>query len=667
MRYRLAIALSFLAFSPAHADPAAPATTTEAVTTPPKIPVDVFVDPGFLRGPMLSPDGERLLFREYLSDKTFLGIKGVADPKIVHIAIPEKHSLNWYRWAGSGRILVSLSGVTYVEGEEYPVSMLIRYDINTGQALPLGRKIQGLRGDDVLYVDPAGQYLLLGLQQTIYDYPSVYRVELTDNKLTEIIKPQNSIWEWIADDAGVVRMGISYVNRATKIYYRNSNDAKFALISKIKDDVDEEAQNEELLEVVRVVSGKDEGYVLSNKETGRFALYKFNYLTREIGEKVYDHAENDITSFELSEDGSALEAITFTDERDRIVWFNEAYKKRQRALEKALPGQEVWLQSRSRDGNRTVVFSTSPTDPGSYFLYDAAAKRLDRLAGLNDKLDPAQLAVTKYVRYPARDGLSVPAYLTLPVGRNAKGLPLIILPHGGPFGVRDTLDYSTEVQFLANRGYAVLQPNYRGSSSYGEEYYKRGEGQIGRAMQDDLDDGMDWLVKQGIADPARVCVVGSSYGGYAALWGVLRNPERYRCAASFAGVTDWKTQLKYDRRSLESRYHRQWQDQVRGEKEFDLDTVSPVRTVASLQRPILLTHGDEDSNVPFSQYKSMVTALKKAGKTADLHVYEGEGHGFDNPDNEKDWLTRLEAFLAKHNPADTGDGTTPPAPAPTAR
>lgn len=666
MKYRLAITFALLALSPANAAPAAPATATEAATVPPKIPADIFVAPGFLRGPIISPDGARLLFRESLDDKTFLGIKKIAEDRIIHLAIPEKHSLNWYRWAGSSRILVSISGVTYLEGAEYPVSMLIRYDVDTGQALPLGRKVQGLRGDDVLHVDPEGQYLLLGLQQTVYDYPGVYRVELADNKLTEIIKPQSSIWEWIADDAGVVRMGISYINRATKIYYRNSNDAKFALISKIRNDVDEETQNDELLEVVRVVSGKDEGYVLSNKETGRFGLYKFNYLTREIGEKVFDHAENDVTSFELNDDGSALESITFTDERDRIVWFDEVYKKRQRALEKALPGQEVWLQSRSRDGNRTVIFSTSPTDPGSYYLYDAAAKRLDRLAGLNDKLDPAQLAVTKYVRYPARDGLSIPAYLTLPVGRPAKALPLIILPHGGPFGVRDTLDYSTEVQFLANRGYAVLQPNYRGSSSYGEAYYKRGEGQIGRAMQDDLDDGMDWLVEQGIADPARVCVVGSSYGGYAALWGVLRNPERYRCAASFAGVTDWKTQLRYDRKSLESRYHREWQDKVRGEKEFDLDTVSPVRMVASLQRPILLTHGDEDSNVPFSQYKSMVAALKKAEKQVDLHVYQGEGHGFDNPDNEKDWLIRLEAFLAKHNPADIVGATMTPAPAPTA-
>lgn len=310
------------------------------------------------------------------------------------------------------------------------------------------------------------------------------------------------------------------------------------------------------------------------------------------------------------------------------------------------------MLSRSRDGKKMTVYSTSPTDPGSYYIFEPGAGRLHRFAGVNDRINPSQLAVTKYLRYLARDGLSIPTYLTLPVGRAPKALPLIIMPHGGPYGVRDTLDYNSEVQFLANRGYAVLQPNFRGSESYGEDFFKRGEGQIGRAMQDDLDDAMDWLVKDGVADPARVCIVGASYGGYAALWGVIRNPERYRCAASFAGVTDFKSQLKYSLKTLKTRYRREWQTTVKGDADFDLDLVSPAKHAARLSRPVLITHGDEDSNVPFSQYKTMVAALKKANKAAETHVYKGEGHGFADDQNEKDWLDRLEAFLAKHNPAD---------------
>jgi dipeptidyl aminopeptidase/acylaminoacyl peptidase len=265
------------------------------------------------------------------------------------------------------------------------------------------------------------------------------------------------------------------------------------------------------------------------------------------------------------------------------------------------------------------------------------------------------MAPAKYISYPARDGLEIPAYLTLPKGRVPKALPLVILPHGGPYSVRDLPDYDAEVQFLANRGYAVLRPNYRGSDSYGEEFYKKGEGQIGRKMQDDLDDGMDWLVKEGIVDPSRVCLVGGSYGGYAALWGVIRNPERYRCAASFAGVTDYKAQMKYDFKSIGSRYRKDWRSTLQGAEEFDLDNVSPSKQAHKISRPILLAHGDSDSRVPFTQFDGMLDAAKKSGtkKFIESHVYKEEGHGFSDAANQKDWLVRLEAFLAKHTAPQT--------------
>jgi dipeptidyl aminopeptidase/acylaminoacyl peptidase len=633
-----------------HSEPQSGTSNPSAI--PPKIPTDVFVNPGVFKRPIISPDGTRIAYRVYWKNQTYLNVKNFGDGQIQQNAIPPKHSLNWYKWAGPDQLLISLNTLTRIGSDEVPTSRLLRYDVKTKNVLTLGRLSQGFIGDDVLYIDPEGKFVLMSIQRSIYEYPGVFRVELADNKLTEIVRPQSQIWEWIADDEGIIRMGIAHTNGITWIYYRRNNEDKFKMIGKIKDKDDDEKKKNNLLEVVRVVSGKDEGYVLSNEKTGRFALFKFNYLTREVGELVYEHPENDLTSFSLNDKGSALESVTYTDDRDRIVWFDSFYKTRQNALEKVLPGQEVWLQSRSRDGNKTIVFTTSPTDPGSYYLYDAPAKKLDRLVGINDAIEPSEMALTKYVHFPARDGLSIPAYLTLPVGREPKALPLIILPHGGPFGVRDTLDFNTEVQFLANRGYAVLQPNFRGSDSYGEPFYKKGEGQIGRTMQDDLDDGVDWLVKDGIVDPARVCIVGSSYGGYAALWGVIRNPERYRCGASFAGVTDWRSQLRFDSRSLQSRYARKWEGQIRGDEEFDLDLVSPVKLAGNLQKPILLTHGEDDTNVPLSQFKSMVSALKKAGKSADTHVYTNEGHGFDDPENEKDWLNRLEAFLAKHNPAD---------------
>ncbi|HEX8379211.1 MAG TPA: S9 family peptidase [Allosphingosinicella sp.] len=255
------------------------------------------------------------------------------------------------------------------------------------------------------------------------------------------------------------------------------------------------------------------------------------------------------------------------------------------------------------------------------------------------------------VRYAARDGLPVPAYLTLPVGRPAKGLPLIVMPHGGPF-IRDSWVYEPWVQFLANRGYAVLQPNFRGSTGYGKAYVEAASGQFGRKMQDDLDDGVAWLTERGIVDPKRVCMMGASYGGYAAMWAAVRNPDLYRCSVSFAGISDIPSMLRYDRsKFVATRYYRDWRDRIRGPEDFDLKNVSPINRAREIRVPMLIAHGEKDSNVPANQSKRLHEALRKAGIPHEYVTYPEEGHGFQKVENSVDFLKRVDAFLAKHNPA----------------
>jgi dipeptidyl aminopeptidase/acylaminoacyl peptidase len=215
------------------------------------------------------------------------------------------------------------------------------------------------------------------------------------------------------------------------------------------------------------------------------------------------------------------------------------------------------------------------------------------------------------------------------------------------------LRYNSEVQLLANRGYVVLQPNYRGSDSYGIDYYKRGFGEWGRKMQDDLDDGMDWLVARGIVDPKRACLVGGSYGGYAAAWGATRNPERYRCVSCFAGVFNLRKQLSYDKDFLSSSSYREYKSTLRGADSFDLDAVSPQFGAARLQVPLLLIHGDDDHTVPIEQSKEYDSALTEARKPHEFYVIKGEGHGFyEQKDSFAFYLGKLETFLARYNPAD---------------
>lgn len=620
-----------------------------------KIDTAIFADAGHITRPYISPDGSKIVYREQIAGKTYLTTKFLDKKDSYRVAMPKDTDLLWYRWAGDQKLIFSAASLRKYAGQraaanEFRQTEMYVINIATRSTHYVGPEKAGPDGDNIMFVDPKGEYLIMSVRQSVYKYPSVFRIDIDTNESEEIVSDQLKIWNWITDNKGVVRVGISHRAKAIHIYYRSREGEKFRKIGKLKDSDDEDEKEEALIDINHIAAEADEGYILSNKETGRFALYKFNFLTREAGEMVFGHDENDVTNYQMNNDGSQLESVRYTDSRDRIKWFDEALAKQQRLLDRTLVGQEVWIASKTKDNGKMVILSTSPTDPGSYYLYEPAARKMDRFAGVNDKLSPEQLSVTKYEIYPSRDGTIIPAYVTLPKGREAKNLPLIIMPHGGPFGVRDTLDYNAEIQFLANRGYVVLQPNFRGSGSYGEKYYEKGKGQIGRAMQDDLDDGMDWLVERGIVDAQKVCIVGASYGGYAALWGVTRNPERYRCAASFAGVTDWKKQLRYDRRFFRNRYTRDWEDQIKGEDDFDLDDVSPVTLIDQLKRPILLVHGEKDSIVPFSQFTLYKDKLEDRRADAVFVTYEDEGHGLSDPENMKDWLDQLESFLQKHNP-----------------
>lgn len=630
----------------------APSATPPAEAPPPKIPTLALAKDSGIGTMKLSPDGKLIALRSTTKDSISIAVLDAATKDVLHrLALPQRNNLEWFRWAGNGKLLFSLSTPTVSFGEEARLSRLFFYDLAT-KAMPfIGRPDMGLEGDDVLFVDPAGEYLLLAMQRTIYDYPSVWRFALTEKPIKgvkEVQRPTQGIWEWFADDAGIVRMGMAFAGGKVRVLYRAKPDDPLREIAKITED----NADDKVWDVLRITSGSDEGLVLKPDDNGRIAVRKFNYATRQVGEVIYAAPGWDVDEALTDKDGKLLAAF-YTDDRDRAVWFEPKLKSLYARLEKAIPDQHVWIVSRADDDSRMLVWAGNEANPGQTFLFDAAKRSLDSFSAELPDLDRSLTASPKPIRYTARDGTAIYGYLTLPRGRPAKKLPLIVMPHGGPYGVRDKLEFDSTVQLLANRGYAVIQPNYRGSGGYGESFAELGAGQIGRAMQDDLDDAMDWAVKEGIADPARVCMVGASYGGYAALWAAIRNPERYRCAVSFAGVTDWKKQLKYDANFFTRKGAKSWRTRIQGEDaNFDLDVVSPVAQIARLTRPVLVTHGEDDSNVPFKQFLLLRDAATKAGKPIETLTFAGEGHGFADDANEARYLDAIEAFLAKHNPAD---------------
>lgn len=322
-------------------------------------------------------------------------------------------------------------------------------------------------------------------------------------------------------------------------------------------------------------------------------------------------------------------------------------------LGQALPQSRVTILDITDDRSRMLVLQSGPADPGALYVFTPADRNLALFAEYRPEVPAALLVEPTSIRYEARDGTSIQAYLTLPRGRDAKDLPLIVHPHGGPYGVRDTDRYNDMVQLLANRGYAVIQPNFRGSGGFGEAFELLGNGQIGRAMQDDLDDAVAHLVSEGLVDLQRVCILGSSYGGFAALWGAIRNPEIYRCAVSFAGVTHFERQLNYDSDYFFGRNRGRWWDRVDGDQtNFDLDDVSPAVQVRRLTRPVLLVHGEEDNVVPYDQYELMVDRADDADIEIETLSFEEAAHGFTRPEDEQAYYDAVVDFLERHNPAD---------------
>jgi dipeptidyl aminopeptidase/acylaminoacyl peptidase len=648
-----ALSLAVMASSLGAQAPAAAPAADAAEAPPPLIPPSNFAGRSNFWDTTLSPDGTMLAFMRRDDAGVKMIIRKVDDKAVVRsFATDPSNNFEWYRWVTNDKLLISVSSTGDFFGTQARYTRLYLVELSTGTMSRLFGRTAVLEGDNVIHVAKDGSHILVAIQRSVYDYPSVMRHELVpDGKVTTVQLPKENVWNWVADEDGVVRMGTGWRNGKLAIYYRKTAADEMKLVARLKQGDEDDGY----WDALQLISGSDEGYVLSEGESGRVGLRRFNFATRENVETIYEHPEWDIDTVTLR-DGKPFAAY-FTAERDEVHFFDAAAGDQYAKMRKALGDVEVWVVSRSEDGKRMLVFAGNEADPGVLYLYEPAIRSMKEIAQFRPELDFQALARPRPVRYTARDGTVIRGYLTLPRGRPAKNLPLILMPHGGPFGIRDKLSYNDEVQLLANRGYAVLQPNFRGSGGYGDAFFKLGEGQVGRGMQDDVDDAMDWAVKEGIAEPKRVCVVGGSYGGYAALWAVLRNPERYICAASWAGVTDWAKMLAYDRRYLTSSASKSWQARVQGDKTFDLDAVSPYRLAGQLSRPVLLAHGTKDVIVPFNQYTLFEKATRTAPVKPETLVIPEEGHSFSKAENEQKWYEALEAFLLKHNPPDPAPAT----------
>jgi dipeptidyl aminopeptidase/acylaminoacyl peptidase len=446
------------------------------------------------------------------------------------------------------------------------------------------------------------------------------------------------------DAKGVARAFVAQdPNLHTVIYYRASEDAPWKKLDEFNED------SPATWHPRRVAEDNKTLYVSSRQKSDKTRIYRYDPETRQLGDVVAQHPRVDLNTF-LEDNGQVL-GVSYNGDYPGSAWFDETMAKVQGVADKAFPDNTNRLDP-SRDKSLVLIRSFSDVAPSSFYLYDVKAAKMEWLADGRPWIDPKKMSPMKPVHYAARDGLDIPSYLTVPRDSVGKKLPMIVMIHGGPNVAGDGWGWNPEVQFLASRGYVVLQPNFRGTTRYGWKHFRAGWNQWGLTMQDDITDGVKWAVAEGVADPDRICIYGASYGGYAAMMGVAKTPELFKCAVNYVGVTDLVLLLTA-----------RWSDTNRsdfgvainarriGDVDKDaerLRNTSPVNLASRIKAPVLMAYGGADIRVVPEHGTSMRDALTRAGNPPQWIMANDEGHGFRELENQVMFYGAMEKFLEKN-------------------
>lgn len=611
----------------------------------------------------LSPDGERIAALMNVEGQTVLVVQLPGHkPKSILFTDNKQHHFGWVRWVNDERLVVSVR-FAWRRGFVGTIEtrlLSIKADGTGAVNLVQGSRVSGGMAGTVVthqiqdrvidWLPQDGRHLLLELIEPGGRVPAVYKVNVDTGRRTSVRSPERRVHRWMSDAQGRVRAGMRIDDDLYELRVRAPEDDEWRSLwraEKLKD------------AVWPLGFGRDpqELFVQAYHE-GRQAVFSVRLddpaLTRRL---VAAHPKHDVDGRLLRspKTGEVLGLRLGSDEGDvgepRAELWNPTWRSQLKAVDLALPNRQNLLLDISHDEEHYLIYSSGNRQPGEYYVGDRRSGDLALVGRTYPQLDPAALAGKSRVTIKARDGLSLDAFLTLPRGRTAgdggPALPMVLLPHGGPHS-RDDGDFETWTEFLADRGYMVLQVNFRGSEGYGHEFESAGLKRWGLEMQDDLTDGVAWAVAQRLADPKRVCIVGASYGGYAALMGAVKTPDLFRCAVSFAGVSDLPDLIAHQRdyiggeAAAERMIGRVWGDRER------LRATSPARQAERIQVPVLLVHGSVDRVVPVEQSADMAKALKRAGKSHRYIEQEGGDHHLSRYEHRLEFFKALEAFLDEH-------------------
>ncbi len=466
-----------------------------------------------------------------------------------------------------------------------------------------------------------------------------------NTKMKLVAKNPGDVASWIVDNDGEVRGAYSLKGLQGKFHYKDKGEKDFRVIREFN-------IHDEGISPIAFDFDNQTMYVNSNIGRDKNAIYKYDPNKNKLGELIFEHDVVDVSGLMFSRKQQKLLGISYIYEYPETVYFDKATKKLMSNLQAAFPNKRVSVSSQSRDESLKIVFVNNDNDPGQYYLFNETKNNLTPLVPRMEWLNPNDLSHMKAFKFKSRDGWDIHGYITIPKDSNGKNLPLIVNPHGGPFGVRDSWGFNPEHQFFASRGYATVQVNFRGSGGYGREFEQAGYGgKWGAEMQHDLTDAVKYLVKEGIANPDKVCIYGASYGGYATMAGLAFTPELYKCGVNYVGVTDVGL--------LFESMPKHWEPQkeimkVRigdpEDKEL-MARMSPLEHVDKIKAPLMIVHGARDPRVVKQHATDLKDALKDRGialSDDEWIMKRNEGHGFRKEENRIELYKKMEKFLAKH-------------------
>jgi dipeptidyl aminopeptidase/acylaminoacyl peptidase len=626
--------------------PLASTLAAQGSSGPALIDRELFFGNPEITGAQISPDGKYLAFVKPWKDTRNLWVKKTEEPfsSARLLTTETKRPIGSWLWSRDGKY------IAYVKDHDGDENFNV-YTVDVSEATPAGadapssRDLTGLKGVRVqLLSAPKNDsgIFYIGLNDRDKAWHDLYRLSISTGERTLIRKNTERISGWIFDLNGKLRMatrvadnGDQEVLRAdaesfTKVYscsvfeectpVRFHKDGKYAYMKTNKgDDVD-------LL-----------GLVLFNPESGAVQGVESDPLKRaDFGTAMFSEATGELI------------ATSYQDERSRRYFKDKSVEADYKWLEAKLPGKEIVLGSRTDDERVWLVTASSDIEPGEAYLFDRKTRRLTAQYRMREKLPREALAPMEAIRYTSSDGLEILAYLTLPKGSSRKGLPTLVVPHGGPWA-RDSWGYNPLAQFFANRGYAVLMPNFRGSTGYGKKYLNAGNGEWGRKMQDDVTWGVQYLEATGTTDPKRVAIMGGSYGGYSALAGITLTPDLYRAAVDVSGPSNLMTLLNaipaYWEAQRKIMYARM-ADPGTPEGKAWLKERSPLSAVGKIKTPVLVVQGARDPRVSRAEAEQIVIALRESGLPVEYLLAPDEGHGFARPVNNMAMFMAAEKFLA---------------------